>query len=105
VIANEPRAPGSPVLDEVRARAEARVKGHEEFRIHLVIFVLVNALFWFIWLTSGANLSNLWPLYALLGWGIGLVAHWYVTYGRDEAAREAEVQREIARLRRGGGTA
>jgi hypothetical protein len=40
-----------------------------------------------------------WPVFASLGWGIGLVVHGWTVYGVDDARREAEVQKEMRRLR------
>jgi hypothetical protein len=85
---------------DLRARAESRVKARDEFRIHLVVFVLVNALLWLIWLMNDVGDGTFWPLYPLLGWGIGLFAHWWVTYPRT-ASREAEIEREMQRMREG----
>jgi hypothetical protein len=89
--------------DDLRARAVARVKAREDFRIHLLIYVLVNGLLWVIWLLGGADVSQPWPIYPLLGWGIGLVAHWYTVYGTNEQRREAEIEAEMRRLRGGDG--
>jgi 2TM domain len=85
--------------DDLRARAEARVKAREDFRIHLLIYVLVNGLLWAIWLTTDQNPGVPWPAFATVGWGIGLIAHWWTVYGVNEARREAEIQKEMRRLR------
>jgi hypothetical protein len=93
----------APTDKDLRARAEARVKAREDFRIHLLIYIGINALLWVIWFLNGANTSSLWPIYALLGWGVGLVAHWYTVYGTNDQRREAEIEAEMRRLRGGGG--
>lgn len=86
--------------DELRARAEARVKAREDFRIHLLIYVLVNAFLWAIWFTTDRPGGAVpWPAFASLGWGIGLVAHWWTVYGVNDARREAEIAKEMRRLR------
>ena len=41
--------------DDLRARAEARVKAREDFRIHFLIYLLVNGLLWFIWFTTDSS--------------------------------------------------
>lgn len=86
---------------DLRAKAEARVKAREDFRVHLLIYVLVNAMLWVIWYLGGADISQPWPIYALLGWGIGLVAHWYSVYGVNDQRREAAIEEEMRRLRGG----
>lgn len=87
--------------DELRARAEARVKAREDFRIHLLVYVLVNAFLWIIWFTTAGpgGTQVPWPLFATLGWGIGLVAHWWTVYGVNDTRREAEIEKEMRRLR------
>jgi hypothetical protein len=86
--------------DELRKRAEVRVKAREDFRIHFLVYVLVNLLLWAIWYVTARDDGGIpWPLFASLGWGIGLVAHWWTVYGIDDVRREAEIQKEIRRLR------
>ncbi len=87
--------------DELRVRAEARVKAREDFRIHLLVYVLVNAFLWIIWFaTNGPSATEFpWPAFVSLGWGIGLVAHWFTVYGINDARREEEIQKEMRRLR------
>jgi len=87
--------------DDLRARAVARVKAREDFRTHLLVYALVNALLVVIWYMNGADTTSFWPIYPLLGWGIGLVAHWYTVYGTNDLRREAEIEAEMRRLRGG----
>lgn len=42
-------------------------------RIHLTFYVLVNALLIGIWAASGGG--YFWPIWPILGWGIGVAAH------------------------------
>jgi hypothetical protein len=85
--------------DELRTRAEARVKAREDFRIHLLIYVLVNAFLWVIWFTTEHAGGVPWPAFASIGWGIGLVANWWTVYGINDERREAQIQEEMRRLR------
>ncbi len=86
--------------DDLRTRAEARVKAREDFRVHLLIYVLVNAFLWVLWFANDTTRSGIpWPTYALIGWGIGLAAHWWTVYGVDDSRREAEIEKEMRRLR------
>ncbi len=48
------------------------------FRIHAIVFVLVIALLVVINVLTG---SPYWVLWVLLGWGIGLLAHWFLVLG------------------------
>jgi len=89
---------------ELRARAAARVRARDGFRAHLLVYVLVNSLLWAIWLVNGANWAAPWPIFPLLGWGIGLAINWYVVSSLNDARREAAIEREVEQLRgrRGG---
>jgi class 3 adenylate cyclase len=43
------------------------------FRIHLTVYVLVNVLLVAIWAAAGGG--YFWPVWSILGWGIGLGCH------------------------------
>lgn len=66
---------------ERRRRRQARSAAGQRkaFRIHLTVFLSVNLLIIVIWLltwTVSGGTSYPWFLFVLLGWGIGLAAHW-----------------------------
>ena len=44
-----------------------------EFRAHLASFVAVNLLLIAIWALTGAG--YFWPIWPILGWGIGIASH------------------------------
>ena len=48
-------------------------RGRDELAEHLRAFVLVNLLLIAIWAAAGAG--YFWPIWPLLGWGIGLLSH------------------------------
>lgn len=82
--------------DQLRERALASLRRKAEFRTHLVIYVLVNAMLVAIWaVTSG---GFFWPIFPMLGWGIGLGAHAWASFGR-QGPTEDQIQREMDRLR------
>lgn len=60
------------------ANARRRAANKLGFYIHLLVFVLVNLLLVFINLST--NPDRLWFLYALGGWGVGLVCHWFAVF-------------------------
>jgi eukaryotic-like serine/threonine-protein kinase len=45
----------------------------QSFKIHLTFYLLVNVLLIGIWAASGGG--YFWPVWPILGWGIGLAAH------------------------------
>lgn len=44
------------------------------FRIHATVFVPAQVLLFVVWLVTG--MGHPWFVYPLLGWGIGLAAHY-----------------------------
>lgn len=54
-----------------RERTEARRLG---FRIHLWVYLAVNVLLVATWALTGGSFP--WFIFPLLGWGIGVVAHY-----------------------------
>jgi hypothetical protein len=81
---------------ELRKLAVSRLKKKRDFSTHVVIYVIVNAMLVGIWAVTGAGFF--WPIFPLLGWGIGVGANAWDVYGRKPIT-EDEVQRETERLR------
>lgn len=83
--------------EDLRGRALGRLKKKADFRIHLMIYVLVNAMLVLIWAMTGA--AFFWPAFILAGWGIGLVANAVDAYVVDEPT-EQQIETEMQRLQR-----
>jgi hypothetical protein len=83
------------VADERRERAIARLKKKSEFRAHLFAYVVVNGALVVIWAVTGA--SFFWPIFPMLGWGIGLIFHARDTYWGDEPT-EDRIRREMEHM-------
>jgi hypothetical protein len=84
---------------KIRERAEKRVKNRQEFLSHLIIFLMINGMLWFIYFSTTPGIFA-WPLIITLGWGAGLVSHAMAVYRDSNAgrlARERAIQREIER--------
>ncbi|WP_420146716.1 2TM domain-containing protein [Spirosoma sp.] len=80
-------------------QAKARV----DFRMHLRTYLIVNTGLWFIWAFTNYVVSDShsvfpWPIFALLGWGIGLASHYFQVYhgGSERSMIEEEYQRLIS---------
>ncbi|WP_298460768.1 2TM domain-containing protein [uncultured Cellulomonas sp.] len=84
--------PMLPDADELRARAVRRLQARRDLAAHVVAYVLVNVTLVVIWWMVGAGFF--WPVFPILGWGIGLVFHaWDVlSPGPSEARIEAEME-------------
>jgi hypothetical protein len=87
---------GSEIAAGSREEAIQRLKSKRDFRMHVLMYVLVNALLIVIWAVSGAGFF--WPLFVLGGWGIGVAANAWEVYGRGPITEE-EIRREQERLR------
>jgi hypothetical protein len=81
----------------LRDQAVASLKQKRGFRTHALVYVLVNALLVGIWAVTDAD-SFFWPIFPILGWGIGLGANAWGVYGRKPIS-EDEIRRETDRLR------
>lgn len=64
--------------DEKYLRAKKRVENLKAFYIHLIVYILVNAMLLVMNLIS--DTGNWWFLYPLTGWGIGLIVHGVSTF-------------------------
>jgi 2TM domain len=83
----------------LRDRAITRLKKKRDFGAHVLAYVLVNAVIVAIWAVTGTGFF--WPIFPMLGWGIGLAFNAWDVYRRD--LTEAEIEREIEALRRRDG--
>ena len=80
------RAAERAEAEDRRRRHEKFARGHRQaFRIHATVFVAVQVLLVVVWALVGAGYP--WFLYALVGWGVGLAAH-YAT-ARDSLRGES----------------
>ena len=82
--------------DTLREQAIARLKKKQDFATHVVVYVLVNAFLVAIWAFTGADFF--WPIFPILGWGIGLGANAWDVYGRKPIS-EGKIEQEMTRLR------
>jgi 2TM domain len=81
---------------QLRERAVERLKKKRDFRTHLFMYVAVNAVLVVIWALTGAGFF--WPVFVILGWGIGVAGNAWDVYGRKPFSEE-QIRRETDRLR------
>lgn len=77
-----------------RQAAIMRLQAKRGFKIHLSVYVIVNALLVVIWAVTGTG--YFWPIWPLAGWGIGVAIHGWITYFQKPIS-EAEIDREMKR--------
>jgi hypothetical protein len=73
------RAAERAELESRRRRDERSARGQRKgFRIHATVFVAVQILLVAVWALQWelGGTAYPWFVYALLGWGVGLVAHY-----------------------------
>ncbi len=68
-----------------RPRDPARER--RELRDHVRSYLAVMALLVLIWAVTGA--AYFWPVWPILGWGIGVVSHWMGVRGAQRPGRPA----------------
>ena len=84
--------------EELRALAHKRLKDKRDFQGHLIAYITVNALLVGIWWATGAEFF--WPIFPILGWGIGIAFHAWDVMSPGPGPRQIEA--EMERLRRRG---
>jgi 2TM domain-containing protein len=82
---------------DLREQALSSLKKKRDFRGHVFIYVAVNAVLVVIWAITSSGFF--WPIFPILGWGIGVAANAWDVYGRKPISEE-EIAREAERLRR-----
>lgn len=80
----------------LRKRALQRIQKKREFTSHLIAYVLVNAFLVVLWATVAGG-GFFWPMFPLIGWGIGLFFHGWDVYQGEPS--EARIRREMDRMR------
>ncbi|HEV8080974.1 MAG TPA: 2TM domain-containing protein [Chitinophagaceae bacterium] len=65
------------------------------FKQHLATYIIMNIFFWVVWYFTGQKHSGTggfpWPVWPMIGWGIGLLFHYmgaYVFLKNNSAERE-----------------
>jgi 2TM domain len=82
--------------EELRQQALRSIKAKRDFRTHVFVYVAVNLFLVGVWAFTGARFF--WPIFPMLGWGIGLSIHAWEAY-RGDRVTEDQIQREMRRLR------
>ena len=83
---------------DLRAAALIRLRKKREFLQHLTVYVVVNGTLVLIWLATTPS-GFFWPMFPLLGWGVGIIFHGLDVYAPEQPSEE-RIQREMNRLSR-----
>ena len=83
---------------DLREQAISRLKKRRELGAHLLVYVMVNGFLIVVWAIASPD-AIFWPIFPMVGWGVGLVMHaWEVL--RGDSFSEADIQREMTRLQK-----
>lgn len=80
----------------LRQQAIHRIRARQHFYVHMMLLLGMGAFFVTLWARSGAPIF--WPIWPLLGWGIGLAFHALHVFGWTGPIGEERIQREIDRV-------
>jgi hypothetical protein len=83
--------------DALRQAAITQLRKKRGLQAHTIAYVMVNLFLNAIWLVTDPG-GFYWPVFPLLGWGIGLAFHIWDVYSYH-TWNEDQIQREIERLR------
>jgi hypothetical protein len=94
------------MTDEQRRQLTLRrLKAKNEFKVHLVVYAVINTMLVAIWAFTanvftaapGTPLEFFWPIFPIFGWGVGVAIHGYTTY-RGTVYTEEQIRREMRNL-------
>jgi hypothetical protein len=80
----------------LREKAVKQLKKRRDLHAHLLIYVLVNTFLVAIWALTNPD-GFFWPVFPIVGWGIGVVMNAWDVYRGDEFT-EAQIRREMERF-------
>jgi cytochrome c oxidase assembly factor CtaG len=80
---------------EQREYAIHRIRAKRQFFLHVAFFAAMATYFIVLWAQSSA--AFFWPVWPMIGWGIGLVAHASHVFGWERGISEERIRREIDR--------
>ena len=89
--------------EELRRKARLRAYAKLGFYIHFGVYIGVNVMLFFIWWFTRGNTSIPyssfpWFIFPLVGWGIGIVAHYLGVFART-GVTDRMTQKEFEKLK------
>ena len=83
--------------DDICEKAIKNLKAKQAFRTQLLTFLAVSVFLIVIWALTDSEFF--WPIFPIVGWGIGVVLNAWDVYRNDEFADE-DIRREMEHLQR-----
>ena len=81
------------MTEDRRQRAIGRIKAKRAFWTHFATYLAVNALLVVIWAVTSPG--YFWPIWPILGWGIGIAANAAGVFLRPQEISEERIEREM----------
>ena len=82
--------------EQLRESAIKRLKKRRDFYGHVLVYLLVNSFLVVIWWMTSPD-GFFWPIFPMVGWGIGVVMNaWDVYFAQD--IDEERIEREIEHM-------
>ena len=94
---NYHRSEGAPE-DPVRALAIRRLNQKRGVQAHLLVYVIANVIQVVVWFAYTSD-QFFWPIWSILGWGIGIAFHVWAVYS-VASHKEERIEEEISRIER-----
>lgn len=95
----QPYRPSMELDPEMRKRALERIEARQEWRQHATVYALVMTLLTVIWLVTSGIGTYFWPVWPMMGWGMGVALHG-ASLVLDKEPTEEEIAAEAAKLRK-----
>jgi uncharacterized ion transporter superfamily protein YfcC len=68
-------------------------KKRVDFRAHLIVYIVIISILWFIWFVTGQG--YIWPVWPMAGWGIGVLFHYIFDYRPSRYLSEEEEYKKL----------
>lgn len=81
------------MTEEERQWAIGRIRAKRGFWIHIVVYIVVNALLVVVWAVASGG--YFWPVWPMLGWGIGVIGHYLTVFVGSAKISEERIDREL----------
>lgn len=81
---------------QLREQAVARLRKQRDFKVHLLVYFLVNGFIVLIWTMTNDG-GFFWPVFFIGFWGIGVVMNAWDAYRHEDFA-ETKIHKEMDRL-------
>lgn len=82
-------------------KAKKQVSEIKDFYVHLLIYIIVNlglVIIYFIPGSSDEKDDGFWPIYTILGWGIGLIIHGLSVFVFDGSMFSGWEEKEVQKI-------